>query len=151
MISDLTIRPARAGEQRQLEALQRRASLANPGDRDALLAHPDAICIPIDQISEGHVFVAERLGEVLGFASVIPRSDGQAELDALFVEPHTWKHGVGRRLIDHCAAVAKQRAAGLLHVTGNPHAEGFYLACGFRTTGTIDTRFGSGLTMQREV
>lgn len=41
------------------------------------------------------------------------------------------------------------RAARVLHVMGNPHAEGFYLACGFRATGTVDTRFGSGLAMQR--
>ena len=150
MIADLVIRPARADERSELEGLQWRASLANPGDRDALLAHPDAIVISIECISEGHVFVAE-LGDVVGFASVIPRADGDAELDALFVEPHIWKCGVGRRLIEHCAGVARRRAARRLYVTGNPHAEGFYLACGFRTTGTITTRFGSGLAMQREL
>ncbi|HET7698097.1 MAG TPA: GNAT family N-acetyltransferase [Vicinamibacterales bacterium] len=151
MIADLVIRPARADERAQLEALQWRASLANPGDRPALLMHPDAIALPPEQIADGHVFVAERLGEVLGFAAVLPRRDGDAELDALFVDPTVWKHGVGRLLIDRCATVAKQRAARLLHVVGNPHAEGFYLACGFRATGTVTTRFGSGLALQREV
>jgi hypothetical protein len=34
-------------------------------------------------------------------------------------------------------------------VIGNPHAEGFYVSCGFRVTGTVDTRFGVGLTMRR--
>jgi GNAT superfamily N-acetyltransferase len=72
-----------------------------------------------------------------------------AELDALFVEPHLWKHGIGRRLVDHVAEVARVRAASFLHVIGNPHAEGFYLACGFCVTGTVDTRFGVGLTMRR--
>ena len=43
------IRPALIGERAALEALQWRASLANPGDRDHLLANPDAIVLPIDR------------------------------------------------------------------------------------------------------
>ena len=54
-----------------------------------------------------------------------------------------------RRLVDHIAEVARERAAGFLHVIGNPHAEGFYLACGFCVAGTVDTRFGAGLSMRR--
>src|SRR5262249_48902856 len=138
MAHDLLIRPARSDEQSMLESLQRRASLNNPGDRDALLENPDAIELPIDQIHGGCVFVAERDGIVAGFAAVVPRPDGGAELDALFVEPHLWKRGIGRRLVEHVADVARVRAAEFLHVIGNPHAEGFYLSCGFRVTGTID-------------
>lgn len=132
-----------------LESLQRRASLGNPGDRDALLANPDAIALPPEQIAAGCVFVAERDGVVAGFVAAVPRVDGGAELDALFVEPHLWKHGIGRRLVDHVAGVARARAATFLHVIGNPHAEGFYVSCGFRVIGTVDTRFGVGLEMRR--
>ena len=78
-----------------------RESLNNPGDRDAILANPDAIAVPIEQLADGCVFVAERDSVVAGFAAVVPRSDGGAELDALFVEPQLWKQGVGRRLVDH--------------------------------------------------
>jgi GNAT superfamily N-acetyltransferase len=70
-------------------------------------------------------------------------------LDALFVEPHLWKHGIGRRLVEHVAEVARLRAAPFLHVIGNPHAEGFYVACGFRVIGMVETRFGVGLDMRR--
>jgi GNAT superfamily N-acetyltransferase len=150
-VSDLLIRPALQDERSHLEALQWRASLSNPGDRDALLAHPDAIALPLEQIAAGHVFVAEQDGMIIGFAAVVPREDGQAELDALFVDPTLWKRGVGRVLVDHCARVAHERSARLLNVVGNPHAEGFYLACGFRTVGIVETRFGPGLAMQREV
>ena len=100
-LHDVFIRPARPDEQQLLEALQRRASLSNPGDRDALVAHPDAITLPIEQIADGCVFVAELDGVAAGFAAVVPRPDGGAELDALFVEPHLWKRGIGRRLVDH--------------------------------------------------
>ena len=148
-MADILIRPAVRGERAALEALQRRASLANPGDRAALLAHPDAIALPLEQIAQGDVFVAERDGAIVGFAAVLPREDGNTELDALFVEPSLWKQGVGRVLVDHCAGVAAARGALILHVVGNPHAAGFYASCGFRTTGTFETRFGLGLGMER--
>jgi GNAT superfamily N-acetyltransferase len=149
MADDVSIRPVRPDEQTTLESLQWRASLANPGDRDALLANPDAIALPTEQIAAGGVFVAERDGVVAGFAALVPRSDGGAELDALFVEPEIWKHGVGRQLVNHIADVAREKAASFLHVIGNPHAEGFYRSCGFRVIGTVDTRFGPGLAMRR--
>jgi GNAT superfamily N-acetyltransferase len=148
-MSDIVIRPALQTERSGLEALQWRASLANSGDRDALLANPDAIALPVEHIADGHVFVAQSDGIIVGFAAVLPRPDGNAELDALFVEPSLWKRGVGRLLVEHCADVARGRASRLLHVVGNPHAKDFYGACGFRTTGAVETRFGSGLAMQR--
>ena len=107
MNRDISIRLARREEQPALESLQRRASLSNPGDRDALLAHPEAIALPVEQIVAGSVFVAERDGTVAGFAAVVPRPDGGADLDALFVEPHLWKQGIGRRLVEHAADVAR--------------------------------------------
>jgi len=146
---DIVIRLALETEQASLEALQWRASLANTGDRDALLANPDAIVLPVEQIADGHVLVAERDGVIVGFAAVLPRPDGNAELDALFVEPSLWKRGVGRLLVERCADLARGRGSRILHVVGNPHAEGFYGACGFRTTGSVETRFGAGLAMER--
>jgi N-acetylglutamate synthase-like GNAT family acetyltransferase len=147
-MSEAVIRSARVEERARLEALQWRASLANPGDRDSLLANPDAIVLPVEQIADGHVFVAERDDVIIGFAATLPRPDGNAELDALFVEPNLWKTGVGRLLVEHCAQEARGRDARILHVVGNPHAEGFYTACGFRTIGVVETRFGGGLAMQ---
>lgn len=148
---DVIIRPASPAERSSLESLQWRASLSNPGDREALLANPDAIALPIEQITNGHVFVAVRNGVTVGFASVLPRPDGHAELDALFVEPTLWRSGIGRMLVEHCVTVARERSSRILHVAGNPHAESFYIACGFRTSGNVDTRFGPGLAMQREL
>jgi GNAT superfamily N-acetyltransferase len=145
----MLIRQASLSEQHDLEELQRRASLNNPGDRDALLAHPDAIVLPIEQIEAGGVFVAERDGAIVGFAAVVLREDSGAELDALFVEPHEWKRGIGRALVDHCVNIARDRGAAFLHVVGNPHARGFYLACGFTVIGTAGTQFGPGLSMER--
>ena len=109
MIDDLVIRSAVASEQKALEALQRRASLENPGDRDALLANPDAIELPIEQIVAGHILVAEQDCGLVGFAVVLPREDGAAELDGLFVDPSSWRRGIGRLLVDRCAEVRASR------------------------------------------
>ncbi|MEN3327086.1 MAG: hypothetical protein V7638_1893 [Acidobacteriota bacterium] len=149
MLNEVIVRPAVASEQKQLEALQWRASLNNPGDRDALLAHPDAIELPVEQIRDGGVFVAEIAGSTMGFAAILPRENGDFDLDALFVEPSAWRQGIGRALVEHCAAAAREMGAESLHVLGNPHAEGFYNACGFNTLGTTETRFGAGLLMKR--
>ena len=147
----MNIREATREDQKQLEALQWRASLNNPGDRDALLAHPDAIELPLEQISGGGVFVAEVAGSVVGFAAILPRDDGDFELDALFVEPSAWRQGIGRALIAHCGVAARAAGAESLHVVGNPHAEEFYNACGFKMIGTKQMRFGTGLLMKKSL
>ena len=148
-MSDFLIRCAVVSEQRELEALQLRASLTNAGDRDALLAHPDAIELPLDQIAAGAVFVAERDGAIVGFAALLPRPDGDVELDGLFVDPDVRRRGVGRSLVDYCVQVVRRQGSAALCVIGNPHAYDFYSSCGFKVVGTTETRFGSGILMRK--
>lgn len=147
--SQVSIRPAVAAERESLEALQRRASLGNPADREALLANPDAIHLPPQQIADGCVFVAEQQGGIKGFSVVLPREDGDMELDGLFVEPAWWRRGIGRALVEHCASVAVNAGAKYLHVLGHTNAEGFYKTCGFAVGGTERTRFGVALVMKK--
>ena len=116
-----------------------------------MLAHPDAIELPAEQIAKGGVFVSEWKGAIVGFAAILPRADGESELDALFVEPHMQRRRIGRSLIEHCAEAARKRGSTALHVVGNPHAKSFYAACGFEVIGTTETRFGQGLLMQKTV
>ena len=150
-MSGFFIRLALPSEKLELERLQTRASLANEGDRDALLAHPDAIEVPVEQIAEGRVFVSEWEGEIVGFAAIEPRTDGQSELDGLFVEPRMQCRGIARSLVEHCAEVVRKRGSTAIHVVGNPHATGFYSACGFEVIGTTETRFGPGILMRKPV
>jgi GNAT superfamily N-acetyltransferase len=149
MNAKIVVRRAIANERAKLEDLQRRASLNNPGDRDAILANPDAIDLPSSQLASGAVRVAELDGVCLGFSVVLQREDGDAELDGLFVEPDVWRSGVGRAFVDHASEQARELGASILHVVGNPHAEGFYTAVGFTTHGTFETRFGTGLLMRK--
>src|SRR5258706_2929160 len=84
---ELTIRIAAREEKKLLEDLQWRASLVWEEYREALLAHPDAIELPLAHLDAGHTYVAERGGQILAFSVVLPRPDGDADLDALVVEP----------------------------------------------------------------
>ena len=151
MATDLVIRLARSDEQKTLEALQWRASLEPTEYRDALLAHPEAIALPLEQIETGRTFVAERGGEVLGFGVVLAKPDGDAELDGLFVEPFAWKKGIGRRLVEEAARLAASEGAQSLHVLANPTALGFYAACDFELIGEQGTRFGVGFVMRKRL
>ena len=149
MAHALTLRTAVVSEQKALEELQRRASLNNPGDREAILAHPEAIQLPVEQLAGGQVFVVEDEGMVRGFAAIIPRDGGDSELDALFVEPGEWRRGYGRKLIEHCGHAARALGSRAIYVIANPHAEGFYTACGFERYGTTETQFGVGWLMRK--
>jgi GNAT superfamily N-acetyltransferase len=144
-----TIRTARADERKRLIELQRRASLANDGDRTMVLANPDMIDIPLVQFEEGCVLVAERDGATLGLAVVLPRDDGAAELDGLFVEPQAWRQGIGRHLVEAAGTHARKHGATALHVVANPHAGTFYDACGFEPLGEVKIEFGSALAMRK--
>jgi len=142
MSGPLQIRLARAVERSLLVALQVRASLANEGDRALVLAHLGEIDLPLEEIVQGRVFVAERDGSVLGFAAILPRDDGEVGLDGLFVEPDAWKGGAGRALVLHAVAQARASGARALHVVGNTHALGFYARLGFTVVGEEQTPFG---------
>ena len=144
-------RPARPDERQALEDLQRRASLVWEEYRADLLAHPEAIELPADQIAAGRVCVAESCGDILGFSVVLPRDDGDAELDGLFVEPSAWRKGIGRALVEAAILRAMRSGAAALHVVANPLAEEFYRACGFTYSGETTTQFGVARTMRRSL
>jgi len=100
-------------------------------------------------MEDGRVFVAERQKVILGFCIVLTRSDGDAELDGLFVEPDVWKQGVGRMLVAHAAGIAASSGSRWLRVIANPEAMDFYVACGFELSGEEETRFGKALAMRK--
>lgn len=147
----MNVRPARPDERAALEDLQRRSSLSQEAYREALLANPEAIELPLEHVSGGNCFVAERDGVVIAFAVVLPQPDGGAELDGLFVEPDMFGRGAGRLLVEAACGRAREWGAPAMFVVANPHARGFYEACGFRLTGEAATQFGPALSMRRDI
>ncbi|WP_054480815.1 GNAT family N-acetyltransferase [Photorhabdus heterorhabditis] len=95
----ITIRLAKTTEQITLEALQLRASLMWEDDCKLLLANPHMIELPTEYIAAGYIYIAEQAGVILGFSVVLPQSDGNSELDGLFIEPAFWHQGISKQLV----------------------------------------------------
>jgi GNAT superfamily N-acetyltransferase len=143
-----TIRYARLGERRNLEELQRRASMIWEEYRVQLLANPDAIELSARLIREKRVRVAEMSGRTTGFSALVPLSADTAELDGLFVDPDAMRQGIGAWLIEDAGRLAREWGLQAIEVTTNPRAEAFYLREGFVVTGRTDTRFGPANRMR---
>jgi GNAT superfamily N-acetyltransferase len=141
------IRSAGPDEREALIELKRRASFVWEEDRPHLEAHPEAIDLPEDQIAEGYVSVFEEDGRLLGFATVLPRGDGFAQLDALYVEPDAQGRGIGRRLTEHAVEAARGHGAIGLNLIANANALGFYEKCGFQILAEVQTPWGRGVRM----
>jgi GNAT superfamily N-acetyltransferase len=94
---------------------------------------------------EGHVtLVAERDGEVVGFAALGPARDVDldrttvGELEALNVDPEAWGSGVGRALVaETCRALRRSgfSRAVLWVLTENERARRFYEQLGWEVEG----------------
>jgi GNAT superfamily N-acetyltransferase len=142
-VEGLSIRLAQVDEREELEALQRRASLALAEYREQLEANPDAIHLPPAQVANGQVLVAEIDGRIAGFAAVVG-----GELDGLFVEPDLWRRGIGAALVDEATHEARRKGLALT-VIASPSARDFYESCGFSVEGEAQTRFGPALRMSK--
>jgi len=145
---EVTVRDARPEDFPALQRIYRRASLSNPGDRAALIAHPEHLKLADDLIDRGRTHVATLTdGTVVGFASTTPLGAGVLELDDLFVDPDWRRRGAAQRLVQHIAAEAAVEHATRIDVTANAHAMEFYLAAGFTGTDVTRTPLGSGSRM----
>lgn len=148
----MLVRGAVAADEPALARIFRDASLANAGDRDALLAHPEALNLSTDLVARGRTRVATVSdGTVVGFATTQPTDPGVLELVDLFVDPSAMRTGVARRLLFHIATEAARDGVARIDVTANPHALGFYGAVGFVAGDRVETEFGAGDRMHLDV
>jgi ribosomal protein S18 acetylase RimI-like enzyme len=148
----IDVREATAADEAAVARIFRSASLSNDGDREVLLAHPEALVLADGLVARGRTRVATSGdGTVVGFASTRPTGPGVLELDDLFVDPGARRLGTARQLIGRIVAEAAAEGIVRIEVTANPHAMGFYEAVGFVGAGQADTEFGSGLRMHLEV
>ena len=138
------IRNATLDERTQLIELMRRASLVWDDTRAQLLAQPELIDVPAEQFEAGQVLVATAADDrtLLGFAVLLPRQDGDVELDGLFTEPAHFRSGIGTALIHAVEAEAAARGAQHLRVIANRNVLAFYEAVGFESVGEAATPLG---------
>jgi GNAT superfamily N-acetyltransferase len=140
----LDIRLAQPDDRLKLIELQRRASLTWDDVRDALLARPELIddSLPAEMIAGNQVFVAQRGGHIVGFATIVTHEGNDAELEGLFVEPAEWRKGIGTALVQAVEREAQAWGANRLHVLANRNVRAFYDANGFETLGEQKTLLG---------
>jgi GNAT superfamily N-acetyltransferase len=139
-VATFELRTAEASDVEALQALFRRSSLSNEGDRATLLAHPDALVFADIAVKEGRTRVATEGGDIVGFVTLALAA--AAELDDLFVEPSRMGQGIGRLLVDDAVATARANGYRRLEVIANPHAIAFYSKVGFAFDRDAETRFG---------
>lgn len=145
----IRIRPARPQDRDALGALKLRASLAWGDNVEALQDLPEARQVPAEHLPAA--IVAERDGAIAGFATVLPRGDGEAELEDLFVDPAAWGQGIGRQLLAEAGTRAVALGARSLHVVAGGRARPFYERCGFRVTGPVTTDFEPASAMRKDL
>lgn len=148
-MSAIVVRLAVAEDLPALRRVFREASLSNEGDREVLLAHPEALELRDDGVTDGRIRAAVAAdGSVVGFITVLPGDGSARELEDLFVDPAWMRQGVARSLMADAIATAKRAGSACIEVTANPHAEGFYRSVGFESVRRCETPFGPGLRMQ---
>jgi GNAT superfamily N-acetyltransferase len=141
------VRDAVLTDMDRLREIYRESSLSNQADREILLAHPEVLELSPSAVTGGRTRVAEDVsGRVVGFVTL--RSAGTVlEIEDLFVDPESMRHGAGRRLVNDAVAMARRDGASRLQVTANRHALQFYEAVGFIHDGVTETLFGPGELM----
>ena len=85
-------------------------------------------------LAEHTAFTAVLDGRMAGFYALHLEA-GEALLDQLWVRPSCMRQGVGRALFEHAEATARKAGASRLKITGDPHAEEFYLRMGAKLSG----------------
>ncbi|MEU5162671.1 GNAT family N-acetyltransferase [Streptomyces sp. NPDC020875] len=127
----IRIRRATGADSRRLTAMARR-SRAYEGHYAAMVA---GLTVGPVYIETHRVHVAtDADGTPLGFYALLLDA---AELDLMFVADRAQGLGIGRLLIDHMTAEAREHGLDTVRVVSHPPAEGFYRAVGAARTGTV--------------
>ena len=69
--------------------------------------------------------------ELVGFVNVAWDGGSHAFLLDIVVDPRLQRQGIGRRLVERAAVMAREAGADWLHVDFEPGLHAFYDACGF--------------------
>ena len=128
------IRQARGIEASELSKIAVRAKGQWGYSQRQLVAWRDALTVSPHDVAAYPTFVAERDSVVAGWYQL----DADARsLEHLWVDPPFMGIGIGRALLTHAGHQAREAGRAVLHIDADPHALGFYLACGAAAVGEV--------------
>jgi GNAT superfamily N-acetyltransferase len=131
----IVIRPFTVADQATTRALVLSGLADHFGTLDERM-NPDLNDIAANYLGPGSTFVvAERDGEIVGCGALITEAPGTGRLVRMSVMRDHRGRGLGRALVNHLIAVARDRGDRRVVVETNDDwsdAIGLYLACGFR-------------------
>ena len=135
------VMPCDAGDAHELSALALRSKAHWGYPQKFLEQCRDELTYSPEDIASGrYSFRAIKTGESIAAFYAIEWLDGsKCELEALFVDPASIGCGLGRQLINDAKRLAGSRGMRCLRVQGDPHAAGFYLACGGKDVGVRES------------
>lgn len=119
---------------------------AGPGEplpMELLLLADPSVELVQEYAQRGRLLLAESDGEVIGVAVLIQTRPATLELVNVAVHPDRQGEGIGKRLVLHAIAMAREAGADTLELgTGNSSLQqlGLYQKCGFRIVG-VDRDF----------
>ena len=142
-MGDYSIRQAKPEEQRELTRLTVRATRHAGYDEEFVDRTIPSLMVTLPMISGQWVQVAEDgSGNVVGVVWITPTAlQGIAMLQGLYVDPPSWRRGIGRALFGAAITRAKEFKAGAIVISAEPSAEGFYKKMGAIRIGEVPFYF----------
>jgi len=135
--SACAVRPARIEEAAALSDLCFRSKAVWGYDDDFMALCREPLRVKPEEIAAGDVWVAAAPdGNIAGIVALAPGGEPETlDLDKLFIDPGWIRGGVGRLLLAHAVAEARQRGARRLTIPADPNAAAFYERNGARLIG----------------
>ncbi len=97
----------------------------------------DSLTISPAFIQQNETWLA-REGEVVAGFFALVQTRGLTRLEHLWVRPEKMCQGIGRALLNHAVALARDLKSDGLTIEADPNAEQFYLRGGARTVGHVE-------------
>lgn len=102
------------------------------------------------KLSTDLVYVATMDERIVGWCKIIPQTP-TAMLDDLWVLPDYMGRGIGRALLQHAAAIAREQGATALELVADPNAQPFYERLGCVVIGETISEWNRAIPRMRLV
>jgi len=132
----MLIRRALGSEASALSALAVDAKQYWPYAADDIERWRPLLAVTAADIATNPAFVAELDATVVGFYLLVPGATIWT-LEHLWISPRFARRGIGRALLMHAVSTAQCAGAMAIAIDADPHAEGFYIACGAVREGVV--------------